>query len=62
MVKIGFEYGRSMTGEEISLDLDQCEEPDLSVPDPQENTLVAMTSEVRNNNSESECSLCDFRY
>ena len=36
-----------MTGEEISLDLDQCEEPDLYVPDPQENTLeMAMTSEV----------------
>ena len=51
-LKIGYDYGRLVTGEEQQLDLDQVEEAvdtdsDHIVPDPQEErSMVATSAEV----------------
>ena len=47
LVKIGYEYGRFVTGEELTVDFDQYEEPDQTAPNLQEErTMVAMSAEV----------------
>ena len=40
MVKIGFEYGRSIIGEELTIDLDHYENDQTAVDPQEESTLV----------------------
>ena len=46
LVKIGYEYGRSVTGDELAVDLDRYENHDQSSADPQEEASLVATSEV----------------
>ena len=48
LVKIGYDYGRSVTGEELTVDLDlyEDEEHNQTTPDLQEEATVAVSAEV----------------
>ena len=47
LVKIGFEYGRSITREELKIDLDNYEENDQTTPYLHDDrTMVTMSAEV----------------
>ena len=48
LVKIGYDYGRSVTGEKLEADLDSYEEEGQTIPNPSDEgtSMVALSTEV----------------